>query len=80
MDRKRLLLDGFHVSLQEIVVQSSVSLSIALQFAQRNLGLAGDLRLRYRAVELLSHALFVLLGDLEIALVGFGNALQLVAN
>ena len=59
-NRKRLLLNGFHVALQEIVVQGLIAFRVTLQFAERYLSLVIDLRLGYGLAKLLLDAVFAI--------------------
>jgi hypothetical protein len=71
-DRKRLLLDGLHVTLKEVIVERTVGVGIAFQ--------VGYLRLGNSLRQFRLSAVLALLGNLIVALVGLRNASKLVEN
>src|SRR5262249_55515208 len=79
-DRKRLLLHRDHVELQEVVGERSIALGVAFELTQRNLSLARVVRGLDRLVESLLRAVLLHGGNLKIALVGFSDTLEFVAD
>ena len=75
-----MLLNRFHVALQKIVIERSIGLRVTFEFMQSNLRLIGHLRHRYGLRKLFLNPFLALLGNLVVALVGLGDALQFVSN
>ena len=70
-NRERLLLDGNHIELEEIVGERASALRIAVQIFQYDLGLTGIVGQCNGVVEALLVCLFPGFGNLEIASVAF---------
>src|SRR5262249_42761544 len=79
-DRKRLLLDRFHIALKEIIIERTVGLRRALELAQLNLRLVRRLRFRNDLVQASPRGILTSLGDLVVALVGLGYPFQFVKD
>ena len=77
-ERKRLLLEGFHVALHEIIVQGAKGLGFAVEVLQRNLRLVRGLILCDGFGQTALDALLARHRDLIIALEGLPDTLQLV--
>src|SRR5262249_1247197 len=79
-DRKRLLLDRFHIPLEEIIIEHTGRLRGALELPQHDLRLVRRLRFRNDLVQASPNGLLTSLDDLVVALVDLVNPFQFVMD